>query len=108
MLWSVDIWRCAVSGCPPGCECDADFTCSRDGVGALKCRPGYVSTGSDCVGEKFALFRDSLVLSVFSICAAQQQLSLRQRVTASSGEYTYLYSPHNAMHLAVQSMWKRR
>jgi len=42
-----------VLGCPAGCECDSDFTCSFDvSINDLKCRSGFVSTGADCVGEQ--------------------------------------------------------
>jgi len=39
-----------VAACPPGCNCQADFSCVVDVYGAIVCNSGYVSTGATCVG----------------------------------------------------------
>jgi len=39
-----------VAACPPGCDCNADFSCVVDLLDAIVCRDGYVSTGATCLG----------------------------------------------------------
>jgi len=40
----------SVAACPPGCDCQADFSCNVLS-GVIQCNDGYVTTGATCVGK---------------------------------------------------------
>ena len=67
-----------VVACPPGCDCNADFSCVVDQLGAIVCNAGYVSTGATCLSKLNTLS----VLSCLCTCSClrMERSPTRQRL----------------------------